>query len=104
MNGKTDTNGQVIMPLSEHKSYIVGYPDGTFLPDDDMSRAEAAAIFARLISEEKGETISGKSSFKDTDKNGWYADYIGYLEKYKIIEGYNDGTCLLYTSPSPRDA
>ena len=92
MNGKTDTNGQVIMPLSEHKSYIVGYPDGTFLPDDDMSRAEAAAIFARLISEEKGETISGKSSFKDTDKNGWYADYIGYLEKYKIIEGYNDGT------------
>ena len=92
VNGKTDTNGQVIMPLSEHKSYIVGYPDGTFLPDDDMSRAEAAAIFARLISEEKGETISGKSSFKDTDKNGWYADYIGYLEKYKIIEGYNDST------------
>ena len=92
VNGKTDTNGQVIMPLSEHKSYIVGYPDGTFLPDGDMSRAEAAAIFARLISEEKGETISGKSSFKDTDKNGWYADYIGYLEKYKIIEGYNDGT------------
>ena len=92
VNGKTDTNGQVIMPLSEHKSYIVGYPDGTFLPDGDMSRAEAAAIFARLISEEKGETISGKSSFKDTNKNGWYADYIGYLEKYKIIEGYNDGT------------
>ena len=57
-----------------------------------MSRAEAAAIFARLISEEKGETIRGKSSFKDTDKNGWYADYIGYLEKYKIIEGYNDST------------
>ena len=92
VNGKTDTNGQVIMPLLEHKSYIVGYPDGTFLPDGDMSRAEAAAIFARLISEEKDETISGKSSFKDTDKNGWYADYIGYLEKYKIIEGYNDST------------
>ena len=30
-----------------------------------MSRAEAAAIFARLIAEAKGETISGKSSFVD---------------------------------------
>ncbi|NDO19742.1 hypothetical protein FMM68_08735 [Lachnospiraceae bacterium MD329] len=92
VSGKTDSNGQVIMPLPEHKAYIVGYPDGTFLPDGDMSRAEAAAIFARLIAEEKGETISGKSSFTDIDKNGWYADYIGYLAKYKVIEGYNDNT------------
>ncbi len=92
VNGKTDANGQLIMPLSVHKAYIVGYPDGTFLPDGDMSRAEAAAIFARLIAEEKGEKISGKSSFADIDKNGWYADYIGYLAKYKVIEGYNDGT------------
>lgn len=92
VNGTTDKNGQLIMPLSEHKAYIVGYPDGKFMPDGDMSRAEAAAIFARLIAEEKGETISGKSSFTDIDKNGWYADYIGYLAKYKVIEGYNDGT------------
>ena len=92
VNGTTDKSGQLVMPLSEHKAYIVGYPDGKFMPDGDMSRAEAAAIFARLIAEEKGETISGKSSFKDVDKNGWYADYIGYLAKYKVIEGYNDGT------------
>lgn len=92
VSGKTDSNGQVIMPLSEHKAYIVGYPDGTFLPDGDMSRAEAAAIFARLIADEKGEKISGKSAFTDIDKNGWYADYIGYLAKYKVIEGYNDNT------------
>ena len=92
VNGTTDANGQLVMPLSEHKAYIVGYPDGTFLPDGEMSRAEAAAIFARLIADEKGETISGKSSFTDIDKNGWYADYIGYLAKYKVIEGYNDNT------------
>ncbi len=76
----------------EHHAYINGYEDRTFKPDGDMSRAEATAIFARLIAEEKGETISGKSSFADIDKNGWYADYIGYLAKYKVIEGYNDGT------------
>ncbi len=91
-NGTTDKNGKLVLPASEHKSYIVGYPDGTFMPDGDMSRAEAAAIFARLIADEKGENISGKSSFSDVDKNGWYSDYIGYLAKYHIIEGYEDGT------------
>ena len=76
----------------EHNAYINGYEDNTFKPDGDMSRAEAAAIFARLIADAKTETISGKATFTDIDKNGWYADYIGYLAKYKVIEGYNDGT------------
>ncbi len=76
----------------EHHAYINGYEDKTFKPDGNMSRAEAAAIFARLIAEAKGEKISGKSSFTDIDKNGWYADYIGYLAKYHIIEGYENKT------------
>ena len=93
MNGKTDTNGQVIMPLSEHKAYIVGYPDGTFLPDGNMTRAEAAAIFARNIADRKGENISnGKSSFTDVNTKLWYNNLIAYLEKYNIISGYTDGT------------
>lgn len=90
--GTTDKNGMLTLPATEHKAYIVGYDDGTFKPDSNMTRAEAAAIFARLIAEAKGENISGKASFKDVDKNEWYAGYIGYLEKYNIINGYNDGT------------
>lgn len=93
VNGKTDTNGQVIMPLSKHKAYIVGYPDGTFLPDGNMTRAEAAAIFARNIADRKGENISnGKSSFTDVNTKLWYNNLIAYLEKYNIISGYTDGT------------
>ena len=61
-------------------------------PDNNMSRAEAAAIFARLISEQKGEKISGKSNFNDVSKSEWYSDYIGYLSKYGIIKGYADNT------------
>ena len=90
--GATDKNGMLTLPATEHKAYIVGYDDGTFKPDSNMSRAEAAAIFARLISEEKGETISGKSSFVDVSSKEWYSSYIGYLEKYNVINGYNDGT------------
>ena len=91
-NGTTDKNGMLILPASEHKAYIFGYDDGTFRPDNNMSRAEAAAIFARLISEQKGEKISGKSNFNDVSKNEWYSDYIGYLSKYGIIKGYADNT------------
>ena len=91
-NGTTDKNGMLILPASEHKAYIFGYNDGTFRPDNNMSRAEAAAIFARLISEQKGEKTSGKSNFNDVSKNEWYSDYIGYLSKYGIIKGYADNT------------
>lgn len=91
-SGTTDKNGVLILPASEHKAYIVGYPDGTFKPDGDMTRAEAAAIFARLIAEKKGESINGKPSFKDTESKEWYYSYIGYLEKYNIIKGYADNT------------
>lgn len=92
VTGKTDKDGVVILPAVEHKAYIVGYEDGTFQPDGDMTRAEAAAIFARMVSEEKGEKISGNHSFTDVSENAWYADYIGYLAKYDIIKGYEDGT------------
>ena len=92
VTGKTDKDGVIILPATEHKSYIVGYEDGTFRPDSDMTRAEVAAIFARLISEEKDEQASGKATFSDVSGNDWYAPELGYLEKYNIIKGYEDGT------------
>ena len=91
-NGTTDKNGMLILPASEHKAYIFGYADGTFRPDNNMSRAEAAAIFARLIADKKNESVKGTPSFKDTPNNGWYSAFVGYLEKYNIISGYEDGT------------
>jgi len=92
VTGATNAEGVIVLPGKEHKSYIVGYDDGSFRPDNDMSRAEAAAIFARLISEEKGEAVSGKATFSDVNSKSWAYKYIGYLEKYDIIKGYNDGT------------
>ncbi len=92
VTGTTDENGIIILPGKEHKAYIFGYNDGSFRPDNDMTRSEAAAIFARLIAEEKGETVSGKATFSDVPSNDWAYGYIGYLEKYDIIKGYSDGT------------
>ncbi len=91
-NGTTDKNGMLILPAETHTAYIFGYDDGTFRPDNNMSRAEAAAIFARLISEKKGENISGKATFNDVSSKDWFAKEVGYLEKYGIIKGYSDST------------
>ena len=90
--GTTGKNGVVTLPGKTHTAYIFGYNDGTFRPDNNMSRAEAAAIFARLISEQKGEKISGKSDFADVKSNEWYSKFIGYIKKYGIIKGYDNNT------------
>lgn len=91
-SGTTNKNGILTLPAVEHKAYIVGYPDGTFRPEGNMSRAEAAAIFARLIAAEKTEKISGKAAFSDVSGKEWYTDYVGYVSKYGIIKGYADKT------------
>lgn len=91
--GTTDKNGQLILPAKEHKAYIVGYENGEFRPEGNMTRAEAAAIFARNIAERKNDNISsGKSIFTDVSNKEWYNSYVTYLEKYDIIKGYSDGT------------
>ena len=91
--GITDKNGRVVLPKAEHEAYILGYPDGSFGIDDNMTRAQAAAIFARILAERKDERISGKlTSFADVPADEWYAGYVSYLEDYGVIRGYEDGT------------
>ena len=91
--GETGKDGAVTLPDEYHFAYIVGYGDGTVGPDRNMSRAEAAAIFARILSETRGEDLpDGRSSrFPDVDPDAWYAGYVAYLEKLGVVVGYDDG-------------
>ena len=101
--GKTDKNGELTVPEVEqterHGVYIVGYTDGTFGPSRSMTRSEAAAIFARLLAEKNGDTIStaANTKFTDVPRNAWYSGYVKYLAnngitygKSKIIFAPND--------------
>lgn len=91
--GETDKDGAVTLPDEYHFAYIVGYEDGTVGPDRDMSRAEAAAVFARILSEARGDELSEarSTSFPDVDPDAWYAGYVAYLEKLGVVVGYDDG-------------
>ena len=59
-----------------------------------MSRSEAAAIFARLLSDKLDERIPSGANvkFTDVDPDAWYAGYVEYLTGYGVAVGYNDRT------------
>ena len=91
--GKTDKNGELTVPEVEqterHGVYIVGYTDGTFGPSRSMTRAEAAAIFARLLAEKNGDTIStvANTRFTDIPAHAWYSGYAKYLNNNGVTYG-----------------
>lgn len=91
--GKTDQDGKLTIPEIEererHGTYILGYTDGTFGPSRSMTRAEAAAIFARLLAEKNGDTIStvANTRFTDIPAHAWYSGYAKYLNNNGVTYG-----------------
>lgn len=70
-------------------SYMAGYPDGTFKPNKDMTRAEVAAMLAKLIPDNTGTM---KKAFSDVNGSDWFAEPINKLTALGIISGYADGS------------
>ena len=79
--------------ISEHTAYINGYPDGTVRPDQNISRAEVAMVFYRLmIDEVRDVNPTVQSLFTDVRDAGWFSDAISVMNAMAIISGYPDGT------------
>ncbi|MDI6731198.1 MAG: S-layer homology domain-containing protein [Candidatus Margulisbacteria bacterium] len=65
---------------------INGYPDGTFRPGNELTRAELATLMIRAMGgEPKGQA---QASFKDVPKNFWAARYIEEAKRLGLIKGY----------------
>ncbi len=69
---------------------ISGYEDGTFRPNEPITRAELAAMAVRFYDTFEAEYEEG--TFLDVDGDEWYADAIAAAEELGIIGGYPDGT------------
>lgn len=79
-------------PVNEyHNAYIGGYDDGTVKPNNKITRAEAAAIIAKVSADFDAKAVYD-SDFADVKNTLWYADFIGFCAEKKIITGYPDGT------------
>ena len=77
----------------DHYAYIVGYPDGTVQPTGNITRAEVATIFFRLLDEDtRSANLSTTNSFSDVSEGMWFNTAISTLEKMEILNGYQDGT------------
>lgn len=70
--------------------FVTGYPNGTFKPTKPMSRAEVSSVIARMASGNK--SVAGFTSFKDVDDSQWFAASVGFMEKRRLISGYQDGS------------
>ena len=76
----------------DHYAFLVGYADGTFGPECNMTRAEVTTMFARLLTEQIEADKTYSSTFNDVAKDCWAANYIGYMQQFGIVTGYEDGS------------
>ena len=73
----------------DHIAYLSGYPDGTFGPDRNMTRAEVAQMFYALLND---QNVPATVSFSDVPDGAWYADAVETLASLGMFTGYPDGT------------
>ncbi|MDY2969926.1 MAG: S-layer homology domain-containing protein [Butyricicoccus pullicaecorum] len=104
-NDRDDDTEEIIdeeVPLAEtpwlntedHYAYIIGYSeDGTVRPNANITRAEVATIFFRLLTDEARDQFwMTSNNFSDVLPNDWYNNAVSTMVNMGIIQGYEDGT------------
>ena len=93
LGGGTKTNP--ITPTTPssgtHNAYVTGYEDKTIKPDNNITRAEAAALISRISSGFDSDKDYDVSKFADVDGGAWFAKNVGYAAENNIVSGYEDG-------------
>ena len=74
-----------------------GYEDGSFKPENKITRAEVATIIYRIYTKDvakndKSGLYASYNKFTDMAGAGWAAGYIGYCANAELVKGYPDGT------------
>ncbi|MGM9592588.1 MAG: S-layer homology domain-containing protein [Oscillospiraceae bacterium] len=76
-----------------HFNYIMGYKDGTIRPNNNITRAEVATIFFRLLTDESREYyLKETNDFNDIPDTYWACPAISTLTNAGILKGFEDGS------------
>ncbi|MCR6521947.1 S-layer homology domain-containing protein, partial [Lysinibacillus capsici] len=76
--------------IDEHEVYIKGFPNGTFGPDKNVTRAQVAIMMARILGYTEGQALN-KAPFKDVAKNHSAAGAITFVKEQGIMNGDQNG-------------
>ena len=88
-----DDGGTPALNRRDHYAYIIGYPDGDVHPQGNITRAEVATIFFRLLRDPvRTQYWSQTNGYSDVPGNKWYNNAISTLSNMGIICGYPDGS------------
>ena len=73
---------------SDHFAYVIGYPDGKVHPKGNISRAETATIFFRLLkSDIRDGNLTADNDFSDVSDGQWHNKAISTMAKLGIVKG-----------------
>ena len=82
-----------VLNKEDHFNYIIGTPEGLSLPTANVTRAEVATIFFRLMTDDaRAKFDSLDNNFSDVAKGKWYNRAISTLANAGIIKGDPAGT------------
>lgn len=77
----------------DHCAYVAGYPDGTVGALDNISRAEVATIFFRLLQEDiRDEALTGVNHFSDVNEGLWYNTSVSTMAALGVVKGRSTET------------
>lgn len=72
----------------DHFAYVVGYSDSTVRPNANISRAEVATIFFRLLKADiRDGNLTADNEFSDVSDGQWHNKAISTMAKLGIVKG-----------------
>nr|WP_186323215.1 S-layer homology domain-containing protein [Paenibacillus xylanexedens] len=71
--------------------YVKGYPDGSFKPEQAITRAELANVLQHMLKGEQTAASDAAAAFKDVQQH-WAQEAINRLNAAGVLTGYTDGT------------
>lgn len=90
---KPDETPPTTLNDTDHYAYIVGYEDGTIRPNGHITRAEAATVFFRLLTDKaRDANLTDRSPYPDVSAGDWYNKAVATLSRMGILSGYEDGS------------
>ncbi len=83
-----DSGVSDLLNTEDHIQYLFGYPEGTFGPENNMTRAEVAQMFYNLLLD---QDVTITKTFDDVPANAWYAKAVNTLASLGVVSGVGNG-------------